>query len=146
MEKRDVFLCHASEDKAIFVRPFAEQLRANAITYWLDEAEIHWGHPINQKVNEGLSAARFFIVFITPAFYQCNFAETELNSAIDRELSDNVTLILPILCIDERLLIHSGWTPAQRSQLREVTSEGSVERGRATHSVCVPPRIETACT
>jgi hypothetical protein len=101
METRDVFLCHAGEDKDEFVRPFAEQLRANAITYWLDEAEIHWGDSITQKVNAGLSTARFFIVLITPAFYNCNFAETELNSAIDREISDNVTLILPILSVDK---------------------------------------------
>jgi len=102
MEKRDVFLCHAGEDKDEFVRPFTEHLRANAITYWLDEAEILWGDSITRKVNAGLSTSRFFVVFITPAFYQRNFPETELYAAIDREIADNVTLILPILCIDQK--------------------------------------------
>src|ERR1017187_10051953 len=41
--------------------------------------------------------------------------------------------------------IHSGWTSARRPQLREVMPEGSVELGRATRSVWVPTRIETAC-
>ena len=97
MEKRDVFLCHAGEDKNEFVRPLAEQLRVNAITYWLDEAEIRWGDSITRKVNEGLIKSRFFIPFFTPAFYQRNFPETELYSAIDREIAQNTTLILAIL-------------------------------------------------
>lgn len=100
MEKRDVFLCHAGEDKNEFVHPLARQLRANAITYWLDEAEIRWGESITRKVNEGLISSRFFIAFFTPAFYQRNFPETELYSAIDREIANGTTLILPILAIE----------------------------------------------
>jgi hypothetical protein len=103
MEKRDVFLCHAGEDKDEFVRPLAEQLRMNAITYWLDEAEIRWGDSITRKVNEGLIKSRFFIPFFTPAFYQRNFPETELYSTIDREIAENSTLILAILAIDPGL-------------------------------------------
>jgi TIR domain-containing protein len=103
MERRDVFLCHAGEDKDEFVRPLAEHLRINAITYWLDEAEIRWGDSITRKVNEGLSKSRFFIPFFTPAFYQRNFPETELYSAIDREIGEGATLILAILAIDPLL-------------------------------------------
>jgi hypothetical protein len=103
MDKRDVFLCHAGEDKNAFVHPFAEELRANAITYWLDEAEIRWGESITRKVNDGLTRSRFFVPFFTPAFYQRNFPETELFSALDREITENTTLILAILAIDPAL-------------------------------------------
>ncbi len=104
MEKRDVFLCHAGEDKGEFVHPFAKELRSNAISYWLDEAEIRWGDSITRKVNEGLITSRFFIAFFTPAFYQRNFPETELYSALHREIADNTTLILPIVAIAPALL------------------------------------------
>lgn len=103
MNKRDVFLCHAGEDKTEFVRPFADELRANAITYWLDEAEIRWGESITRKVNDGLATSRFFIPFFTPAFYQRNFPEIELFNALDREIAENTTLILAILAIDPSL-------------------------------------------
>ncbi len=103
MEKRDVFLCHAGEDKDKFVRPLAEQLRANAITYWLDEAEIRWGDSITRKVNEGLKTSRFVIAFFTAAVYRRNFPETELYSTIHREIADNTTLLLPILATDPAL-------------------------------------------
>jgi hypothetical protein len=103
MERRDVFLCHAGEDKSEFVHPLADKLRANAITYWLDEAEIKWGDSITRKVNEGLRKSRFFIPFFTPAFYERNFPETELYSALDREIAENTTLVLVVLAMETAL-------------------------------------------
>jgi len=100
MEKRDAFLCHAGDDKEHFVRPLAQELRLNAITYWLDEAEIGWGESITRKVNEGLSHSRFVIAFFTPALYQRNFPETELYGALNREIAENTTFILPILAME----------------------------------------------
>jgi hypothetical protein len=33
----DAFICHASEDKATFVRPLAEALSARRLAIWYDE-------------------------------------------------------------------------------------------------------------
>src|SRR3984957_18720538 len=97
---RDVFLCHASEDKKGCVHPLAHELHRHAITYWLDEAEIHWGDSITKKVNEGLSNSRFIMVFFTEHFFDRSFPETELSHAIDREIYSKNTVILPILTVD----------------------------------------------
>jgi hypothetical protein len=52
---REIFLCHASEDKAAVVKPLAEALNKAGISNWLDAAELEWGDSITQKINEGLS-------------------------------------------------------------------------------------------
>jgi hypothetical protein len=51
---RDIFVCHASEDKQDVVRPLVEVFTAAGVSCWYDEAEIQWGDSITQKVNEGL--------------------------------------------------------------------------------------------
>jgi hypothetical protein len=51
---RDIFVCHASEDKGDVVRRLAEAFTAAGVSCWYDEAEIQWGDSITQKVNEGL--------------------------------------------------------------------------------------------
>ena len=48
-EQRDIFICHASEDKGDIVKPIIEAFEQSGITYWYDEAEIKWGDSITQK-------------------------------------------------------------------------------------------------
>lgn len=50
---RDVFVCHASEDKPDVVRPLSQALAATGISSWVDEAEIHCGDSIVDKVSDG---------------------------------------------------------------------------------------------
>ncbi|MEI4902521.1 toll/interleukin-1 receptor domain-containing protein, partial [Klebsiella pneumoniae] len=59
---RDIFICHASEDRDDVVRPLVEAFTAAGISCWYDEAEIQWGDSITQKVNEGLGASKFVVV------------------------------------------------------------------------------------
>jgi len=56
---RDIFICHASEDKQAIVRPLVAAFKAQKISCWVDEAEIRWGDSITQKVNEGLAQSRY---------------------------------------------------------------------------------------
>lgn len=94
---RDVFLCHASEDKQHVVRPLHHDLTAAGITCWLDEAEIHWGDSIVAKVNEGLRDSRFVIVVLTTAFLEKPWPRQELASALSLEFSSGVVRVLPLL-------------------------------------------------
>ena len=82
---RDVFICHASEDKTTVVRPLTKALTEQGISCWLDEAEIKWGDSITKKVNEGLSISRFVIVILSQAFLSKNWPERELNAALNIE-------------------------------------------------------------
>lgn len=97
VEKRDVFICHASADKQSHVRPFAAALASAGITYWLDEAEIGWGDRITEKINDGLSRSRYVVVFLTEALLQRQWPQTELGSALSREASSGGVVVLPIM-------------------------------------------------
>lgn len=94
---KEVFLCHAGEDKAAVVRPLFQALKGAGISCWLDEAEIHWGDSITAKVNEGLDIARFVIVVLSPAFLGKHWPQRELNAVLNREASTGEVRVLPLL-------------------------------------------------
>ena len=95
--RRDVFLCHTSEDKPGVVRPLAKALREDGITYWYDEAEIQWGDSITEKVNEGLHLSRFVLVVLSEAFISKRWPQRELNSVLNIEASTGQVVVLPLL-------------------------------------------------
>lgn len=98
---RDVFLCHAGEDKDDVVRPLAEAFNESGISCWYDEAEIQWGDSITQKVNEGLKLSTYVIVILSPAFVDKNWPKRELNSVLNIEASTGNVRVLPLLVGDE---------------------------------------------
>jgi hypothetical protein len=51
---RDIFICHAGEDKDEIVRPMAEAFSQAGISCWYDEAEIRLGDSIVQKVRKAI--------------------------------------------------------------------------------------------
>lgn len=84
---RDIFICHASEDKRGIVGPIVLALTEAGISVWYDEAEIKWGDSLTQKVNEGLRISRFVIVVLSPFFVKKNWPQRELNAALNIEAS-----------------------------------------------------------
>ncbi len=66
-EKCDVFISHASEDKA-YIRPLAQALRDAGISVWYDEMSLEWGDDIRTKIDDGLATCRFGIVVLSKAF------------------------------------------------------------------------------
>jgi len=94
---KDVFLCHASEDKDLFVRPFAAELARRGISYWLDEAEVKWGDKITQSINDGLRGSRYVIVFLSSNFLGKKWPESELGAAMSKENSGGQTFVLPLI-------------------------------------------------
>lgn len=100
MTKKALFLSHASVDKEAYVRPMARALRAEGISYWLDEAEIHWGDRIGARINEGLASAEIVVVFLSEAFVGRNWPEVELFAALSRENVEGKTVVLPLMIGD----------------------------------------------
>jgi hypothetical protein len=97
IDRRRVFLCHASEDKERVMRPLKEALFANGINSWIDEAEITLGDSITQKVNKGLGDAEYVIVFISPAFTRKPWPKRELDAALNREARTGRKVVIPIV-------------------------------------------------
>lgn len=94
---RDIFICHASEDKDAIVRPLVEAFNEAGISCWYDEAEIAWGDSITQKVNDGLAKSRYVLVVLSPAFVGKNWPQRELNSILNQEASTGEVKVLPLL-------------------------------------------------
>ncbi|HSS49811.1 MAG TPA: toll/interleukin-1 receptor domain-containing protein, partial [Thermoanaerobaculia bacterium] len=64
-EAFDVFLSHTSQDKPV-VRQIGSWLEAREISVWLDEWELRPGFPLQEGLEEGISASRAGAVFVGP--------------------------------------------------------------------------------
>lgn len=98
---KDVFLCHAGEDKKTIVRPIADECDRNEISCWVDEAEILWGDSIIEKVNEGLKMSQYVIVVLSESFIAKNFPKRELYAALNLEIRSGEVKVLPLLAGDK---------------------------------------------
>jgi len=96
-ELKDVFICHASEDKPEIVKPLVAAFKREGISYWYDEAEIKWGDSITEKVNEGLKISRYVVVVISKSFLSNNWPQRELNSVLNIESSTGKVRVLPLI-------------------------------------------------
>lgn len=97
-QERDIFLCHASEDKAAVLEPLRSAFENCGISYWYDRAEVRWGDSLTAKMNEGLRISRFVLVVLSPHFLGKSWPERELNAALNLEASSGEVKVLPLLC------------------------------------------------
>lgn len=97
MTAKDIFICHASEDKEEIVQPLVEAFSQAGITCWYDEAEINWGDSITQRVNEGLRLSQYVMIVFTTAFLTKKWPQRELNAVLNMEASSGDIKILPLL-------------------------------------------------
>ena len=102
MEKqiKDVFLCHAHEDKKTVVRPLAEALKKAGISYWLDEAELRWGDGMPKVIlTKGLASSQYVIVILSSHFLkdEKTWPQTEFYTALNEEISSGEVKVLPLL-------------------------------------------------
>lgn len=96
-ELKDVFICHASEDKPEIIKPLAIAFKREGISYWYDETEIEWGDSIPDKINKGLRISRYVIVVISKSFLSKNWPKRELDSALNIEASTGKVRVLPLV-------------------------------------------------
>lgn len=103
--ERDVFLSHAHADKEEYISPIVDLLGKREISYWLDEAEIRWGHSLLKLISEGLETARFVLVFISRNFLSRPWPVAELRAALSKEISSGEIRVLPVfICDPEEVL------------------------------------------
>ena len=95
-EPRYVFLSHASEDKYAIVEPFYSACEIEGVSAWLDAAELKWGDPLVSKIQEGISAAKYIIIFISESFLQKEWPQRELETALSLDV-DGKKIVLPVI-------------------------------------------------
>ncbi len=91
----DVFISHASEDKAAFVRPLADRLKERGLRVWFDEFTLAVGDSLRRSIDRGLASSRFGIVVISQNFLLKEWPQKELDGLVAREV-DGVKVILPV--------------------------------------------------
>jgi hypothetical protein len=77
---KDLFLCHASEDKEHLVRPVADELRRRGLQVWFDEGEILPGMDFVEAINSGMKKAHAVVVFLSANFLRKRWPLKELNN------------------------------------------------------------------
>lgn len=91
----DVFISHASEDKAALVKPLAKALRDLGAEVWYDEFTLTVGDSLSRSIDRGLAQARFGVVVLSPAFLAKDWPEYELRGLLARELGRD-KVVLPV--------------------------------------------------
>ncbi|TKV56867.1 toll/interleukin-1 receptor domain-containing protein [Nakamurella flava] len=102
----DVFLSHASEDKA-FTKSLADMLVRLGIPAWWDGYQIELGDDIREKVTEGLRAARYGVIILSENFYGAN----------KRWTKDELAALWTSVERDKLLPVHHGLAVARLAEL-----------------------------
>jgi len=97
---RDVFLCHARDDRFTHTSPLARELNVLGISCWVDEGEILPGRSLIDAINDGLRASTYVLVLVTETFLQPGWRQRELNAALAREIRTATTVVVPILDVN----------------------------------------------
>ena len=75
----DVFISHASEDKATFVRPLANALQQAGLKVWYDEFTLKLGDSLRESIDRGLGTSRYGLVVLSHHFFTKDWPQRELN-------------------------------------------------------------------
>jgi len=95
MKSYDVFISHASEDKADFVTPLARKLEALGISVWYDDFVLKPGDSLRRSIEKGLTSSRFGLVVLSPSFFEKEWPQKELDALVTME-ADGESKIIPI--------------------------------------------------
>ncbi|WP_369527102.1 toll/interleukin-1 receptor domain-containing protein [Bradyrhizobium diazoefficiens] len=83
LDLRDVFLCHAWDDRQGAAKQLHDLLEARAVKVWFSEKDVGLGVPLLRAIDKGLANSRIGIVLVTPALLQ----RLRKESIAEKELS-----------------------------------------------------------
>ena len=80
---RDVFLCHAWDDRQGLAKQLHDLLEAAGVKVWFSEKDLGLGVPMMRAIDKGLANSRIGLVLVTPAL----LVRLPKESVADKELS-----------------------------------------------------------
>ncbi len=83
LDLRDIFLCHAWDDRQGAAKDLYDLLKTQGVNVWFSEEDIRLGVPFLREIDKGLAKSRVGIVLVTPNFLKRIRGE----SIADKELS-----------------------------------------------------------
>lgn len=95
LDLRDVFLCHAWDDRQGSAKELHDLLELRGVSVWFSEKDVGLGVPLMRAIDKGLANSRVGIVLVTPALLRRLPAE----GIADKELSALLALdrLVPIV-------------------------------------------------
>lgn len=81
---RDVFLCHAWDDRRGIAKDLHDLLEDEDVSVWFSEKDVTLGAPLLRAIDKGLANSRAGIVLVTPAFLK----RLDDEGIADKELSE----------------------------------------------------------
>lgn len=83
LDLRDIFLCHAWDDRQGAAKQLYDLLKTKGVNIWFSEEDIRLGVPFLREIDRGLAKSRVGIVLVTPNFLK----RIQGESIADKELS-----------------------------------------------------------
>jgi hypothetical protein len=87
---RDVFLCHAWDDRKGVAKELYDFLESKGVSVWFSEKDVLLGSPLLREIDKGLAKSRVGIVLVTPSFLERikgeGIADKELSALLARDL------------------------------------------------------------
>lgn len=80
---RDIFLCHAWDDRKESALQLYDLLIANGVSVWFSEKDIPLGTSFLREIDKGLAKSKIGLVLVTPSFLQ----RVQKEGVADKELS-----------------------------------------------------------
>lgn len=89
-EIRDVFLCHAWDDRKGAAKELHDLLESQGVSVWFSEKDVLLGASLLREIDKGLAKSRVGIVLVTPALLRRvtaeGIADKELSALLARDL------------------------------------------------------------
>lgn len=128
--QRDLFLCHAWDDRRGAALDLNDLLTGLDVTVWFSEMDVPLGTSLIRKIDKGLAASRAGIVLVTPAL----FASLNSDGIASQELSALLATdrVIPIVHgttfeelrkVSPLLAARSGLTTSDYASLEEVAAK-----------------------
>lgn len=87
---RDVFLCHAWDDRKGAAKELHDLLELKGVSVWFSEKDVFLGSSLLREIDKGLAKSRVGIVLVTPSFLKRvkgeGIADKELSALLARDL------------------------------------------------------------
>lgn len=87
---RDVFLCHAWDDRKAAAKELHDLLESLGVSVWFSEKDVLLGTTLLREIDKGLAKSRVGIVLVTPALLRRlageGIADKELSALLARDL------------------------------------------------------------
>jgi hypothetical protein len=117
VENRQIFLCHASEDKAA-VRAVYHELRTHGFDPWLDSENLLPGQDWEREIRRAIRESAAVVVFLSrTSVRKRGYVQNEFRLAMEtlREIPDGQIFVIPLKlddCEVPEIFRHLHWSAA----------------------------------